>query len=154
MSYLITKLVNVGAFPPSPPTARSQPSFWQTTLPIIRRKLRAIPEPGSYSLAWQKLILNIPSTLTLRSVLTSLFTSLNLIVPSTDATVLKRAQVKLEAQLLSTILGKLTEDEEQLWDTATSLFLSRDWDESYARIFVCWLAGPNDLEQINTKGMS
>lgn len=153
MNYLVTKLVNVGAFPPSPPTIRSQPSFWQTNLPIIRQKLSAIPEPEPYKLAWRKLVLSIPSSLTLRSILTSLFASLRPIEPPTDTSAPKRAQVKLEAELLSATLGDLNEDEDQLWENATSLILSRDWEESYARIFLCWLGGPNKTRRINMKGM-
>ncbi|KAF9451205.1 hypothetical protein P691DRAFT_663711 [Macrolepiota fuliginosa MF-IS2] len=142
VSYLITKLVNVGAFPPSPPTTRSQPSFWQINLPVIRQRLHSISQPEPYTLAWRKLILSIPSSLTLRSVLASLFASLNSVEPALNASARGRAQVKSEALLLSGALGDLTEDEDQLWETATNLMLGRDWEESYARIFVCWIAGP------------
>lgn len=152
MNYLITKLVNIGAFPPSPPTTISQPSFWETNLPHIRQKLFGLPEPEPYCVAWQKLALSIPSSITLRSVLTSLFASLKPTRPSTDPSEEKRIQVKAEAQLLAAVLGGLNEDEDQLWETTTSLILSRDWEESYARIFVCWLVGPNDPQHINTKG--
>jgi len=64
----------------------------------------------------------------------------------------KRALVKSEAQLLTGLLGNLNENEEQLWEMTTSLILSRDWEESYARIFVCWVAGSIESQQINTKG--
>ncbi|KXN87756.1 DNA replication checkpoint protein tel2 [Leucoagaricus sp. SymC.cos] len=153
LSYLVTKLANVGAFPQSPPTTRSQPSFWQTNLPIIRQKFSALPEREPYCLAWRKLILGLPSSLTLRSALTSLCHSLDLIRPSTDVSSEKRAQVKAEAQLLAALLGDMNEDEEQLWETATSLILSRDWEESYARIFVCWVAGYRDSQRMNTKAL-
>jgi len=63
-----------------------------------------------------------------------------------------RALVKSEAQLLTSLLGSLNENEEQLWEMTTSLIMSRDWEESYARIFVCWVAGSIESQQINTKG--
>ncbi|KAF5358532.1 hypothetical protein D9756_001830 [Leucocoprinus leucothites] len=151
VNYLLTKLVNVGAFPQSPPTTESQPSFWKTNLRIIRQHLLSLSEPKPYSHAWRSLILSLPSSLTLRSVLTSLFASLEHIRPATDVSWEKRAQVKSESQILTAVLGSLNENEEQLWETATSLILSRDWEESYARIFVCWLAGSNESQQVNTK---
>jgi telomere length regulation protein len=152
--YLVSKLVNIGAFPPSPPTMRSLPSFWETNLPIIRQKILGLPEPNPYCDAWQKLILDIPSSLALHNVLTSILASLEHVDPPTDSSTKKRVQIKLEAKLLTAVLGRLSEDDNQLWEIATSLILKRDWEESYARIFVCWLADPWSSQRINTEGMS
>ncbi|EKM82953.1 hypothetical protein AGABI1DRAFT_69024 [Agaricus bisporus var. burnettii JB137-S8] len=153
VSYLMSKLVNIGAFPPSPPTMRSLPSFWYTNLPIIRPKVLGLSRSNSYCDAWQKLILSIPSSLTLQSVLTSLLASLEHVDSPTDPSTEKRVQVKTEAKLLTAVLGRLSEDENQLWEIATSLILNRDWEESYARIFVCWLAHP-DSQHINNKALA
>jgi telomere length regulation protein len=133
---------------------RSFPSFWQTNLPIIRQKILGLAEPDSYCKAWQKLILEIPSSLTLQSVLISILASLERADPPTDSSTEMRAQVKLEARLLTAVLGRLSEDDNQLWEVATGLILNRDWEESYARIFVCWLADPDSSQRTNTKGMS
>jgi len=130
----------------------SQPSFWQTNLPKIRRRRFALLESQSYHHAWQKLTLSLPSSLSLRSLLTSLFASLEHIRPAMDTSKEKRALVKSEAQLLTGLLGNLNENEEELWEMTTSLILSRDWEESYARIFVCWVAGSTESQQINIKG--
>ncbi|KAF8163004.1 telomeric DNA binding protein [Crassisporium funariophilum] len=155
IAYLLSKLVNVGVFPPSPPIARSQPSFFHSTLPTIRSRLHpSSPSPSSsrYAVYWHSVILAIPSSLTLQSILTSLFASLSTVEPPTDAEPARRARVRGEAALLKGVVGDVSPDEGELWEVAVSLVLSRSWDESYARIFACWFSGAaGEGSQVNLK---
>ncbi|KDR73411.1 hypothetical protein GALMADRAFT_607283 [Galerina marginata CBS 339.88] len=165
LTYLLGKLVNLGIFPPSPPTARSQPSFFQAALPIIRERQTSNLNPElkyaqRYSVYWSALFLAVPSSLTLQSILGSLFSSLSgslqEIEPSMDGAPAKRASLRREAALLDGLVGKITplgKDSEgrELWEIATSLMMmaSRDWPEAYARLFVCWVSGGARGEAVN-----
>ena len=152
ITYLLTKLVNVGIFPPSLPIARSQSSFFHTSLPSIRRRLKS--DDSKYSDYWSAMILAIPSSHTLQSILISIFASLLVIESSTDTTPASRARVKEEASLLNGLLGLITPDKPELWEIGTSLLTNRDWPESHARIFVCWLSGGSQSTRVSLKGNS
>ena len=145
--------MNVGIFPPSLPIARSQPSFFHTCLPSIRRRLES-DDSKPYSDYWSAMILAIPSSHTLQSVLTSVFASLPVIESSTDTAPTSRARVKQEASLLNGLIGLITPDKPELWEIGTSLLTSRDWPESHARIFVCWLSGGSQSTNVSLKGNS
>ena len=153
ITYLLTKLVNIGIFPPSLPIARSQPSFFHISLPSIRRRLKS-DNSKPYSDYWSAVILAIPSSHTLQSILTSTFASLLVIESSTDTAPTSRACVKQEASLLNGLIGLITQDKPELWEIGTSLLTSRDWPESHARIFVCWLSGGSQNSRVNLKGSS
>ncbi|KAL0579959.1 telomere binding protein [Marasmius crinis-equi] len=137
IALLMTRLSRLGAFPPTLSTSRSQPSFFQTVLPTMRKRLDG---PGSslYGQAWFQILQSFPSSTTLRAILNSLFASLKS-VNSLDAAIRVRALVKREARLLQDI-SPLGSDDEELWECASSLIVNRDWDEGHARIFVAWIS--------------
>lgn len=140
VTYLIAKLVNIGIFPSAPPTSRSQPSFFQTTLPTIRSRFNA-ERSTSYPSFWSEMLLSLPSTFTLQTILVSLFSSLSEIIPSADTSSQQRALVKQEAVLLHTLVSPLTSQNSELWECVSAVILGREWSEGHARIFVCWVAG-------------
>ncbi|KAJ7582808.1 telomere length regulation protein-domain-containing protein [Mycena floridula] len=138
VAYVITKLVNLGVFPSSPPTTRSQSSFFGEILPVIRTRLES--NGALYSQAWIRVFGSLSSVFTLKTILTSLFASLPVqnrseILPN------HRAMVKREARLLSQLIGPLVSGAPELWDAALSVILDREWAEGYSRLFVCWVAG-------------
>ncbi|KAI0318340.1 telomere length regulation protein-domain-containing protein [Amylostereum chailletii] len=142
LTYLFTKLANVGAFPPSIPTSPSQPSFFHHTLEIIRSRISAKDTQGAlYSVLWSDLLLALPSSFTVQGILTSLFAHLSAPEDALDMTLQTRARVKREAEILGAILGDLKGEKKALWDSIGAVVLGRDWQEGYARIFVCWVAG-------------
>src|ERR1700761_1440335 len=101
ITYLFTKLVNVGAFPASKPTSPSQHSFFLSTLPTIRARLSKEGTAGElYSAFWASLLEALPSSFTLQSVLTSLFAHISVPHPPLDPSPSSRALVKREAVLL------------------------------------------------------
>jgi len=153
IDYLLTKLVNVGVFPAKPPISRSQPSFWQTVLPTIRSKLGySGSEP--YSLFWGSIFSSISSELALQSILTSLFSCISLDGSPLDSSPSKRSRIKQEANLLYESVGELLPSKSGLWEIATSLMIGRDWDESHARIYVCWMSGALKTGKVDVQSMS
>ena len=153
LSFLFTKLVNIGLFPPTPPVARSQPSFFQATLTHIRTRLNKTSS-SQYSVIWASIFLNIAG-IPLQSILTSLYGSLKTIERPLEETASVRASIKREAVLLEGLVGRITPDafdQADLWEISTSLMLSRSWHESAARVFVCWISGSSRGRQINLKG--
>ncbi|KAK7693186.1 hypothetical protein QCA50_002752 [Cerrena zonata] len=136
VTYLLTKLVNLGIFPATVPSSTSQPSFFKTNLDSIRYHLND-PSYGSF---WNEIFVSVASTITLRAIITSLFVHLNP-VEGTENAVATRILVKKEGLLLRSLLGKLSTDRDDLWDAVNAVILGRDWDEGYARIFICWIAG-------------
>ncbi|CAL1704061.1 unnamed protein product [Somion occarium] len=149
VNYILTKLVNVGVFPVTVPTSPSQPSFFQSTLPSIRSNLTS----PSYASIWPEIITATPSTFTLQTVIASLFTHIKK-VEGLDALASARTVAKEEALLLSGILGRMTKDSDDLWDTMNAVLLGREWTVGHARIFVCWVAGCErnqfDVEALET----
>ncbi|KAI0371744.1 telomeric DNA binding protein [Pilatotrama ljubarskyi] len=140
IAYLLAKLVNVGVYPASVPTSPAQPSFFQATLPAIRSHLLQ-DEDGAYSHLWSSIFASLPSSLTLRSILTSLFSHLTRIPSPLDASLSTRALVTREALLLRRLLGPFRKDRSELVDCFSAVALGRHWDEGHARIFACWVAG-------------
>ncbi|KAK0197314.1 telomere length regulation protein-domain-containing protein [Armillaria mellea] len=137
--YLLTKLINLGLFPSSPPALPSQASFFLATLPIIRSRLDG--DANEYSKIWAAVFLGFPS-IALQTVLISLFASLRRIDAPLDGSAYHRACVKREALLLHRLVGRVSADNEELCETALPVILGRNWGESCARIFVCWVASP------------
>ncbi|KAG7452712.1 uncharacterized protein BT62DRAFT_939781, partial [Guyanagaster necrorhizus] len=143
---LLAKSVHIGLFPPNLPTLPSQASFFQATLPIIRSRLDDSANESCYSKFWAEVFLGFPSVLTLRTVLTSLFASLRTLDSPLDGSAYQRAWVKREALLLDRLVGRISLDNKELCETAIPIILGRNWDESCARIFVCWVAGPQERD--------
>lgn len=140
IAYLIAKLVNVGVFPPSIPTSPAQPSFFRSTLPAIRTHL-GTADGQRYSAFWIELLSALPSSMALRSILTSLCSSLTPPQDGLDASSTARALVKREALLLKELLGPLSKSNGELSETVAAVSLGRTWSEGHARIFACWAAG-------------
>ncbi|KJA27234.1 hypothetical protein HYPSUDRAFT_198503 [Hypholoma sublateritium FD-334 SS-4] len=141
LAYLLAKLVNVGLFPPRPPTARAQPSFFAAALPAIR----AHHSPAHAAL-WAGVLRALPSALALQAVLASLFGALPAIEHALDPSAAVRTRVHRDAALLEGIVGRLRPagDDQPCWDIATSLVLSREWPPAHARVFVCWLSADTE----------
>lgn len=129
-----------GLFPPTPPTTRTQPSFFQSTLPIIRSKLHA-PDRNAYFAYWHELLQALPSTLALQSILVSLLGCLRTIEPPLSDSAESRALVREEAILLTEVVGAPSPGQEELWETLLSVILKRNWPLSHTRIFACWISG-------------
>ncbi|KAJ7109184.1 telomere length regulation protein-domain-containing protein [Mycena epipterygia] len=147
MTYLLTKLVNVGTFPAAQPSSRSQPSFFHATLPQIRTRLTQ-ENSASYSAAWSRILRGFSSSFTLQSIVTSLFGTLP-VECGIDSSPHQRAMVKRESLLLLRILGPVVSDDTELWESISAVILTREWNESHARIFVCWVSGPqNNLQAL------
>ncbi|CAK5279612.1 unnamed protein product, partial [Mycena citricolor] len=140
LTFLLAKLINLGCFPSSPPSSRSQPSFFQATLPLIRERLAV--ENLRYSGAWRKIFRGFASTLALQSVFVSLLSAL----PADgrlDGSPQVRSSIKREGLFLNSFLGSLDVEEDwQLWEALSAVVLTREWNEAHARIFVCWISGP------------
>jgi telomere length regulation protein len=141
----------VGVFPTTPPISRSQPSFFQTTLTTIRSRLEA-EVSNDYSNLWSSLLLSLPTNFTLRSVLISLFASLSPMERAVDDAPRQRALVKREAYLLHKIVGHLTPQKEELWESASAIISGRDWDMGHARFFVCWVSGGSEGGRVDEQG--
>lgn len=150
VTYLLLKLVNLGVFPPNRPVQRSQPSFFETTLSTIRSRLSA-NDSQEYSIYWHSIFLNVPSILALRSILTSLFATLPVVGSTLDPILREGAFVKRDAFLLFELIGPLVPETQEVWDIAVPLIIERDWGESFARIFVCWISGSFSGKEVNAK---
>jgi telomere length regulation protein len=146
LSYLINKFVNIGIFPPRPPTSRSQPSFFLSTIPHIHSHIFSKPINKNYSDLWSSILLSVP-TVTLQSILSSLFPLLDNIQPSLtlDDEPSTRVVIKRDAELLTGVIGQIapSPEREELWEVATGVILNmnKEWTESHARLFVCWISG-------------
>ncbi|KAI6109141.1 telomere length regulation protein-domain-containing protein [Pisolithus croceorrhizus] len=137
LTQLFTKLVGVGMFPSSTHLSPSQPSFFRSTLLVIRQRLR---ENGSSSQAykslWSTLMSSLPSLLTQQAVVGSLFASLeSMSVP--DAC--NGSTISREALLLQGVLGEASSDT-NFWQVITAVILTRTWSQNHARLFVCWIS--------------
>ncbi|KAJ6547365.1 telomere length regulation protein-domain-containing protein [Mycena capillaripes] len=147
VTYLLMKLVNLGMFPATQPSSRSQPSFFQATLPKIRVRLTQ-ENSAAYSAAWSGILRGFSSSFTLRSILTSLFGSLSA-DSNTEDSPHQRAMVKRESFVLLGLLGPVIADDVELWESISAVILTREWSEGHARIFVCWVSGPRtDLQAL------
>ncbi|KAG6891043.1 hypothetical protein C0992_010705 [Termitomyces sp. T32_za158] len=139
VTYLLSKLVNLGVFPLLQRISEFQPSFFQVTLPIICSRMTST-SASSYTAIWSSLLSDLPA-LTLRSILTSLLAATPPLKHPMDAKISQRIIVKRAAGLLRGITGQVTPEREGVWEAVMGIILSKDWDEGYARIFVCWLFG-------------
>lgn len=135
LSYLLAKLVNIGAFPQTGLSGSLQPSFFAVSLPGIRQRTMS----PSYQTVWKNILDGLPSSATLQSIFISLFYSIGSI-PSLDTDPPARNLVKSEAKLLRAILGDLSPDNRDLWDVVLAGSQTRDWGEAKARILACWAA--------------
>ncbi len=152
VTYLLTKLVNVGAFPTSKPTSPSQHSFFLSTLPAIRARFsKGDNSSALYSAFWATLLESLPSSFTLQSVLTSLFAHISVPHAPLDSSPSSRTLVKREATLILGIIGRLTVDKQYLVDSTSTAMLARDWSEGHARVYACWVAGAT-ADMFDTKG--
>ncbi len=152
ITYLLTKLVNIGAFPTSKPTSPSQHSFFLSTLPTIRARLSKGGNAAAlYSAFWATLLESLPSSFTLQSVLTSLFAHISVPGAPLDPSPSSRALAKREATLLLGIIGRLTEGKQYVLDSVSTAVLARDWSEGHARVYACWVAGAT-TGAVDTKG--
>ncbi|KAI9456255.1 telomere length regulation protein-domain-containing protein [Lactarius psammicola] len=154
ITYLLTKLVNVGAFPTSKPTSPSQHSFFLSALPTIRARLsKGGNATALYSAFWATLLESLPSSFTLQSVLTSLFAHISVPEVPLDPSPSSRALVKREANLLLGIIGRLTDGKQYVLDSTSTAVLARDWSEGHARVYACWVAGAT-AGAVDTKATS
>jgi telomere length regulation protein len=128
----------------------SQPSFFRSTLPAIRSRLRDKSTGAVYSAFWTESLVSIPSLFTLQTILTSLFGHLSISAAPLECSPRTRGLIKREAELLSGILGHHQERASDLWENAAAVILSREWSQVHARIFACWAA----LSGTDTEGMS
>ncbi|KZT65481.1 hypothetical protein DAEQUDRAFT_768844 [Daedalea quercina L-15889] len=138
ITYLLSKLVNLGLFSASK-SALSQPSFFEATLPTIRRRLS--DQNDAYAAYWQNILSSFSSSLTLHSILTALFSSMLDVPDRLDIRPGNRALVKREAVLLRGLLGRPTKDRAEILGAVSAIVLSREWNEGHARIFACWFCG-------------
>lgn len=145
----MTKLVNIGIFPPTKQMLSTQASFFQATLTTIRNRIRDQP---SYEAAWAEVIDGLASTLVLQAIMSSLFAHLTS-TGDFDSTPHSRASITREASLIRGLLGRPSKDKRELWDGVSAIVIGRDWDVWHARIFVCWVAGAKK-GKIDLKGMS
>ncbi|KAI0262956.1 telomere length regulation protein-domain-containing protein [Gloeopeniophorella convolvens] len=142
VTYLFTKLANVGAFPASVPTAPSQPSFFAAALPTIRARLAQGDSAATvYSAFWTSLLEALPSSFTLHGILASLFAHISVPEAGLDTSPATRGLVKREAVLLQGIVGSAKGDRRDVLDGVLAVVLTRDWSEGHARVFTCWAAG-------------
>ncbi|KAJ6513868.1 telomere length regulation protein-domain-containing protein [Mycena vitilis] len=140
LTYLLTKLANLGAFPPTQPSSRSQPSFFQATLPQIRVRLTH-ENSATYSAAWSRLLQGFSSSFTVQSIVTCLFGSLSA-ESGTDSSPEQRALVKRESLIVLGLLGPVVSEDSEFEESISAVILTREWSQGHARIFVCWVAGP------------
>jgi telomere length regulation protein len=56
-----------------------------------------------------------------------------------------RELIRREAEILEGVIGPMTPspEREELWEVATGVILnmSKEWTESHARLFICWISG-------------
>ncbi|KAF8985620.1 telomere length regulation protein-domain-containing protein [Cyathus striatus] len=140
LSYLFSRLVNVGLFPSYPPVSRSQPSFFQSTMPMLESRFASRTDSDLYKLYWPYLLRNISSGHAIQSILHSLFSSTDKLKPPLKSDVSSRLCIRKISCLLNGLVGRLYPGDE-LWEYAINLVIKHDWDESRARIFVCWISG-------------
>jgi telomere length regulation protein len=150
VSYLLTKLVRLGVFPPTPPTSRSQPSFFAATLATIRRRLNSEGRE-SYSKFWSDTLRSLASAFTLQAIVTSLLALLFDAVLPLDTSPRQRALILREATLLRRLVGRLPAKDTEAWECFAAVALGRDGSQTRARVFVCWVAGA-DNEEVDEQG--
>ncbi|KAL5519659.1 TEL2 [Sanghuangporus vaninii] len=144
LSFLLTKLVNVGLFPSTTSLSPSQTSFPSVTLSTIRSRIVSFSggTRESYICVWREVFVSLPTSLFCK-VLASFVAHLMKLPDDLDSSNESRSLVKREALLLSRILGNL-EGEDEKWLSISSTFLVRSWSIAKARILVCWATISDD----------
>ncbi|KAL5536155.1 TEL2 [Sanghuangporus sanghuang] len=139
MSFLLTKLVNVGLFPSTTSLSPSQTSFPSVTLSTIRSHIASFSggTQESYICVWRDVFASLPMSLFCKA-LASFVAHLTELPDDLDSSNESRSLVKREALLLSRILGNLEGEEDEKWLSISSTFLVRSWSIAKARILVCW----------------
>lgn len=135
LSYLLAKLVNIGAFPSNSSLNPSEPSFFAICLPEVRHHV----EYPSYQTVWKQIFDGLPSSAILQSIFVSLFSSIHS-VPPLDSSLSTRRLVKSEAALLRAVMGGLSPENRDLWDVVLGVSQIRDFGEGRARVLACWVA--------------
>ncbi|KAF8845019.1 hypothetical protein BDN67DRAFT_942632 [Paxillus ammoniavirescens] len=138
ITQLLSKLVNVGAFPGSPYLSPSQPSFCRSTLQSIRHGLKE-DDTKSYQKLWNRIISSLPSMLTQQAILVSLFSSLGSLELPLSTSARERGIIRREAIFLRDLVGDISPHDDP-WDSLLAVILARSWSENHSRVFVCWLA--------------
>ncbi|KIJ69466.1 hypothetical protein HYDPIDRAFT_80280 [Hydnomerulius pinastri MD-312] len=143
LTQLLVKLVNVGAFPSLLQLSPSQPSFFQSTLPSIRARLK---EDGAepYQKLWNQLLVSVPSVLMQQAIITSLFSSITSLESPLGMSARDRGIISREAEFLRALVGTMSPDVD-IWATLVAVMLTRNWGENHARMFVRWLARDKQL---------
>jgi len=98
----------------------------------------AQPESEFYSGIWWCIQREL-SSITLQIIIRSLFAALKTPDSVLDGTPQTRALVKKEATFAYNLCS-LSSDPQEVWDTVSAVVLGQNWNESYSRLFVCWLA--------------
>ncbi|KAI6039020.1 telomere length regulation protein-domain-containing protein [Pisolithus marmoratus] len=137
LTQLFTKFVGVGMFPSSAHQSPSQPSFFRSTLPLIRRRLSENDSSSqAYKTLWSTLLSSLPSLLTQQAVVGALFASMESML---GADACNEGAISRGALLLQGVLGEASSDAD-LWQVITAVILTRTWSQNHARMFVCWIS--------------
>ncbi|KAF9050690.1 hypothetical protein BDZ89DRAFT_1005984, partial [Hymenopellis radicata] len=149
LTYLLTKLVNLGLFPSSIPELPSQSSFFHTALPVIRKRA-VVEQDQNYCAFWSELLFGMPSTLTIQAILSSLFFSLEGMDFELESDPLHRGTVKREALFLRAFLGDPEMYSTEQCEVVFSVVLGRDFTIAHARVFVCWLSSVSNSKTLES----
>ncbi|KAI5120573.1 hypothetical protein M0805_002523 [Coniferiporia weirii] len=141
LSFVITKMINIGLFPNSSMFAPSQPSFCLVTLPVIRTRLSTLAgeRQTTYSELWTDLFRSLPPGLFTKA-LVSFFSHLADLPGDFGTSSEARGLMKREGRLLSRIFGSLEGEEDEKWLSVSTVLLTRSWSVAKARTLVCWAA--------------
>lgn len=140
LTQLFAKLVNVGVFPSSTYLSPSQPSFFRTALPLIRRRLREVDANAEhYTRLWDCIVSSLPSMFTQQAIVGSFFASLTTLESPLGTSTPDRGVISREAHLSRAVFGEASPDVDS-WQAVTTVMLTRTWSQNHARLFVCWMA--------------
>jgi len=140
LTQLFAKLVNVGVFPSSTYLSPSQPSFFRSALPLIRRRLRKVDGNAEhYTRLWNCIVSSLPSMFTQQTIVGSLFASLTVLELLLGTSAHDRGIISREAHLSRAMFGEASPDVDN-WQAITAIILTRTWSQNHARLFVCWMA--------------
>lgn len=133
--FAITKLINIGLFSNSLGLGSSHTNFFAVILPRIRTHA----SNEIYFEVWRDIFTELPTNL-LSKVLESLFSLISTRYDDLDPSEEARSHVKLEARLVSNIIGSLEGDDDEKWISVSSVLLSRAWSIYKARVLICWVS--------------
>lgn len=86
-----------------------------------------------------------------QTILISLISSIETLKQPLDPTATQRAVIKRKAALLHGIVGCPSSETQEYWEIVGAVLLNRSWDESIARILVCWISGAG-AEEMDYEG--